>query len=92
MSTSITLALRAETTELARHVATGLHQVPKALSSMYFYDDAGSRLFQQIMALPEYYPTRAEFVGVFGMNDFPGREKHGQLQGFEMDGLRLGAH
>ena len=29
---------------------------------MYFYDDAGSRLFQQIMALPEYYPTRAEFA------------------------------
>jgi dimethylhistidine N-methyltransferase len=29
---------------------------------MYFYDDAGSRLFQQIMELPEYYPTRAEFA------------------------------
>ncbi len=28
---------------------------------MYFYDDAGSRLFQQIMELPEYYPTRTEF-------------------------------
>ena len=49
-------------TELARHVASGLHRAPKTLSSMYFYDDAGSRLFQQIMALPEYYPTRAEFA------------------------------
>lgn len=49
-------------TELARHVAEGLARTPKALSSMYFYDDAGSRLFQQIMALPEYYPTRAEFA------------------------------
>ena len=48
-------------TELAQHVAAGLRRVPKTLSSMYFYDDAGSRLFQQIMALPEYYPTRAEF-------------------------------
>ncbi|GAC1367649.1 MAG: L-histidine N(alpha)-methyltransferase [Hymenobacter sp.] len=48
--------------ELAQHVATGLRRTPKALSSMYFYDDAGSRLFQQIMALPEYYPTRAEFA------------------------------
>jgi dimethylhistidine N-methyltransferase len=28
---------------------------------MYFYDDEGSRLFQQIMDLPEYYPTRTEF-------------------------------
>ncbi len=48
--------------ELAQHVAAGLSQVPKALSSKYFYDDAGSRLFQQIMELPEYYPTRAEFA------------------------------
>ncbi|MDO7853873.1 L-histidine N(alpha)-methyltransferase [Hymenobacter convexus] len=50
------------TTELAQHVAEGLRKTPKALSSMYFYDDAGSRLFQQIMDLPEYYPTRAEFA------------------------------
>jgi L-histidine Nalpha-methyltransferase len=50
------------TTELAQHVAQGLRRAPKALSSMYFYDDAGSRLFQQIMDLPEYYPTRAEFA------------------------------
>ena len=49
-------------TELAQHVAEGLQRAPKSLSSMYFYDDAGSRLFQQIMALPEYYPTRAEFA------------------------------
>ena len=49
-------------TELAQHVAEGLRREPKALSSMYFYDDAGSRLFQQIMDLPEYYPTRAEFA------------------------------
>lgn len=49
-------------TELAQHVADGLRRTPKALSSMYFYDDAGSRLFQQIMGLPEYYPTRAEFA------------------------------
>ncbi|WP_216680594.1 L-histidine N(alpha)-methyltransferase [Hymenobacter siberiensis] len=49
-------------TELAQHIAEGLRREPKALSSMYFYDDAGSRLFQQIMDLPEYYPTRAEFA------------------------------
>ncbi|GAA4355078.1 L-histidine N(alpha)-methyltransferase [Hymenobacter saemangeumensis] len=48
--------------DLARHVADGLRKPIKALSSMYFYDDAGSRLFQQIMGLPEYYPTRAEFA------------------------------
>ncbi|MDF7812199.1 L-histidine N(alpha)-methyltransferase [Hymenobacter sp. YC55] len=46
---------------LKRHVAEGLRRPQKTLSSMYFYDDEGSRLFQQIMALPEYYPTRTEF-------------------------------
>ncbi|MBC6605314.1 L-histidine N(alpha)-methyltransferase [Hymenobacter sp. BT188] len=48
-------------TELASHVAAGFQKTPKTLSSKYFYDDAGSELFRQIMALPEYYPTRTEF-------------------------------
>ncbi|WP_083937807.1 L-histidine N(alpha)-methyltransferase [Hymenobacter aerophilus] len=47
---------------LREHVREGLSRPFKALSSMYFYDDEGSRLFQQIMALPEYYPTRTEFA------------------------------
>lgn len=42
-------------------IAAGLRQTPKTLSSKFFYDEAGSGLFQQIMSLPEYYPTRAEF-------------------------------
>lgn len=45
---------------LAKHVAQGLGQAQKSLSSALFYDDEGSRLFQQIMALPEYYLTRVE--------------------------------
>ncbi len=61
MNTSRSLVMQAAATEFAQHVAEGLKRMPKALSSMYFYDDAGSRLFQQIMELPEYYPTRAEF-------------------------------
>ena len=47
---------------LADHVAHGFAQTPKSLSSKYFYDATGSRLFQQIMALPEYYPTRTELA------------------------------
>ncbi|MCC2546685.1 L-histidine N(alpha)-methyltransferase [Hymenobacter sp. BT175] len=50
------------TSDLGRHVLDGLGRTPKRLSSMYFYDDRGSELFQQIMALPEYYPTRTEFA------------------------------
>ncbi len=33
---------------------------PKSLPSKYFYDEHGSRLFEQITELPEYYPTRTE--------------------------------
>lgn len=41
-------------------VLKGLSASPKRLPSKYFYDDEGSRLFQKIMSLPEYYLTRAE--------------------------------
>lgn len=48
------------TLHFAQHVDEGLSQSPKQLSSRYFYDACGSQLFQEIMALPEYYLTRAE--------------------------------
>ena len=38
----------------------GLTAEPKTLSPWLFYDEAGSHLFEQITALPEYYLTRAE--------------------------------
>ncbi|WP_299757267.1 L-histidine N(alpha)-methyltransferase [uncultured Pontibacter sp.] len=49
-----------DTTAFAKDVAKGLSQKQKSLSSRYFYDGTGSRLFQQIMELPEYYLTRCE--------------------------------
>jgi L-histidine Nalpha-methyltransferase len=49
-----------ELSHFAEDVLRGLSSAPKHLSSKYFYDDEGSRLFQEIMRLPEYYPTRAE--------------------------------
>ncbi|CAM3912225.1 L-histidine N(alpha)-methyltransferase [Roseateles saccharophilus] len=39
-----------------------LVRTPKAISPKYFYDEAGSRLFEQICELPEYYPTRTELA------------------------------
>ena len=44
----------------ADHVINGLGDNPKWLSAKYFYDAAGSELFEQITELPEYYPTRTE--------------------------------
>lgn len=43
-----------------KDVITGLKSVPKHLSSKYFYDANGDKLFQEIMNCPEYYPTRCE--------------------------------
>src|SRR5262249_27632019 len=43
-----------------RDVAAGLTASPKHLSCCYFYDGEGSRLFEAICELPEYYLTRAE--------------------------------
>ncbi|WP_339914438.1 ergothioneine biosynthesis protein EgtB [uncultured Brevundimonas sp.] len=38
----------------------GLSQPQKAVSPKWFYDAEGSRLFEDITRLPEYYPTRQE--------------------------------
>ena len=40
----------------------GLSLPQKALPPKYFYDAAGSRLFERICRLPEYYVTRAELA------------------------------
>jgi L-histidine Nalpha-methyltransferase len=44
----------------AMDVAHGLAAPQKWLPPKYFYDERGSRLYEQICALPEYYPYRAE--------------------------------
>jgi L-histidine N-alpha-methyltransferase len=41
-------------------VVAGLSRPQKELSPKYFYDARGSRLFEEITTLPEYYPTRIE--------------------------------
>ncbi|SEH87855.1 L-histidine N(alpha)-methyltransferase [Epilithonimonas hominis] len=43
-----------------KDILEGLSMSPKKLSSKYFYDKNGDRLFQQIMAMPEYYLTDCE--------------------------------
>ncbi|MEX2598421.1 MAG: L-histidine N(alpha)-methyltransferase [Dehalococcoidia bacterium] len=45
---------------LAEDVRKGLTSTPKKLPPKYLYDEIGSQLFEDITALPEYYPTRAE--------------------------------
>lgn len=50
-------------------VTDGLRAEPKMLSPKFFYDKAGSELFDAITELPEYYPSRTE-IGIL--------ERHGE--------------
>jgi len=43
-------------------VLHGLRRIPKAIPPKFFYDARGSRLFDAITRLPEYYPTRTEIA------------------------------
>lgn len=47
--------------EFKKDIKEGLSASPKRLSSKYFYDKKGSELFAQIMRMPEYYLTDAEY-------------------------------
>ena len=49
-----------EPDDFYREVIAGLDQSPKRIPPKFFYDKAGSRLFDSICKQPEYYPTRVE--------------------------------
>ena len=53
--------MKPELAMFVHDVLKGLSANPKTLSSKYFYDKEGSRLFQEIMKLPEYYLTQSEY-------------------------------
>ncbi len=73
--------------EFADDVQDGLSKDLKTLPSKYIYDDRGSRLFQEIMALPEYYLTDCEV-------DILNRHRagiNGYVSGMEFNLIELGA-
>ena len=53
-------AIADETAAFRADVLAGLSARPKSISPKWFYDAAGSALFEEICTLPEYYPTRSE--------------------------------
>jgi len=61
-----------------KEINEGLTSFPKYLSSKFFYDQTGDKLFQQIMELPEYYLTNAEY-DIFQLH------KNNILQSFDTD-------
>jgi len=50
-----------------RDLLAGLQQPQKTVNPKWFYDEAGSELFEQITRLPEYYATRTE-AGILSDN------------------------
>jgi len=54
---------------LTQEVRRGLIARPRSLSPWMFYDAEGSRLFERITTLPEYYPTRTERAILSGYAD-----------------------
>jgi L-histidine Nalpha-methyltransferase len=57
--TATLLSLDAESAAL-EELRRGLLRRPREIPCKYFYDDAGSALFERITTLDEYYPTRTE--------------------------------
>lgn len=75
------LATMAINTSFAADVITGLTHQPKYLAPKYFYDAAGSQLFEDITRLAEYYPTRTE-LGIL-------RDHGAEIAAFVPDGAAL---
>jgi dimethylhistidine N-methyltransferase len=57
-----TLEHAPETLDFRRQVLRGLRRTPKELPCKFFYDERGSRLFDAICDLEEYYLTRTELA------------------------------
>jgi len=47
---------------LKQELLEGLLAEKKYINPKFFYDEAGSQLFEKIMQLPEYYPSRTEMT------------------------------
>jgi L-histidine Nalpha-methyltransferase len=73
---------------LGSEVYRGLTSVQKSLSPWLFYDAEGSRLFEKITELPEYYPTRTE-RGI--LTEYAGEILEEARQGKRLKMIELGA-
>lgn len=54
--------LQPSASDFRADVLSGLRKPQKAISPKYFYDAAGSAIFDRITEAPEYYPTRTELA------------------------------
>ncbi|SDG70168.1 L-histidine N(alpha)-methyltransferase [Psychroflexus sediminis] len=75
-------------TAFEKDVISGLNDYPKHLSSRFIYDQNGDKLFQEIMAMPEYYLTECEYNILKNQSDLIA-EKFNLKSGFDL--IELGA-
>lgn len=75
--------------EFLQDTLKGLSSNPKYLSSKYFYDERGSKIFQDIMRMPEYYLTDCELEIFKTQQDKILNEFKNGSDGFDV--LELGA-
>lgn len=75
-------------TAFEKDVISGLTAYPKHLSSKFIYDKKGDKLFQDIMAMPEYYLTECEF-NILKNQSAAIAEKFNLKDGFDL--IELGA-
>jgi dimethylhistidine N-methyltransferase len=75
-------------TAFEKDVISGLTAYPKHLSSKFIYDKQGDKLFQDIMAMPEYYLTECEF-NILKNQSSSIAEKFNLTKGFDL--IELGA-
>lgn len=73
--------------QFAIDVLIGLCSSPKAIMPKYFYNDAGSELFQKITQHEDYYPTRTDFRILSDIKD----KLPNVIQTDEIDIIELGA-
>lgn len=59
-STAVKNTVFDQSTLLKKELLDGLTAKNKFINPKFFYDEQGSQLFEKIMQLPEYYPTRTE--------------------------------
>lgn len=75
-------------TAFEKDVIKGLTDYPKHLSSKFIYDKKGDKLFQDIMAMPEYYLTNSEYT-ILEHQSSSIAEKFKLKEGFDL--IELGA-
>ncbi|WP_299768490.1 L-histidine N(alpha)-methyltransferase [uncultured Dokdonia sp.] len=76
------------TSTFEEDVIKGLTSFPKSLSSKYFYDKKGDKLFQDIMAMPTYYLTNSEYEIISSQQEAISTAFQGE-NGFDL--IELGA-